>query len=191
MGAGQRQTTLGSSGPIRATVRTHGGCMVTDGKGVDAGLLQTRYRLTKQPAAILRALEGGAHLTAEAIHQRVRAALPAARPAPGAIHEPVRAELPAVSLGTIYRTLDILRAIGLVQVFAHGGAARYEAALDKHHHLVCLACGEIVNVPAPQVVSIALAVAQDHRYTGIDAALVIIGRCARCAGLARNGIGLT
>ena len=113
---------------------------MTDSKGVDAGLLQTRYRLTKQRAAILRALEDGAHLTAEAIHERVRVALP------------------AVSLGTIYRTLDILRAIGLVQVFAHGGAARYEAALDKHHHLVCGNCGEIVN-----------------------------GRCARCAGLARNG----
>jgi Fe2+ or Zn2+ uptake regulation protein len=145
---------------------------VTDGKGVDAGLLQTRYRLTKQRAAILRALEDGAHLTAEAIHERVRA------------------DLPAVSLGTIYRTLDILRGIGLVQVFAYGGAARYEAALDKHHHLICIACGEIANVPAPQVSSIALAVAQDYRYSGIDATLVITGRCARCAGLARNGIGL-
>jgi Fur family ferric uptake transcriptional regulator len=142
---------------------------MTDSKGVDAGLLQTRYRLTKQRAAILRALEDGAHLTAEAIHDRVRAALP------------------AVSLGTIYRTLDILRAIGLVQVFLHGGAARYEASLDKHHHLVCLACGEILNVPAPQVGAIALAVAQDYRYSGVDAALVVTGRCGRCAGLARNG----
>jgi Fe2+ or Zn2+ uptake regulation protein len=141
-----------------------------DSKGVDAGLLQTRYRLTKQRAAVLRALEDGAHLTAEAIHERVRAALP------------------AVSLGTIYRTLDILRAIGLVQVFSHGGAARYEAALDKHHHLVCVTCGEIVNVPAPQIGAIALAVAQDHRYSGVDAALVVTGRCARCAGLARNGV---
>lgn len=143
---------------------------MTDAKGVDAGLLQTRYRLTKQRAAILRALEDGAHLTAEAIHERVRA------------------ELPAVSLGTIYRTLDILRAIGLVQVFAYGGAARYEAALDKHHHLVCASCGEIVNVPAPQVSALALAIGQDNRYTQVDAALVVTGRCARCAGLARNGL---
>lgn len=141
-----------------------------DSKGVDAGLLQTRYRLTKQRAAVLRALEDGAHLTAETIHERVRAALP------------------AVSLGTIYRTLDILRAIGLVQVFSHGGAARYEAALDKHHHLVCVTCSEIVNVPAPQIGAIALAVAQDHRYSEVDAALVVTGRCARCAGLARNGV---
>lgn len=140
-----------------------------DSRGVDAGLLQTRYRLTKQRAAILRALADGAHLTAEAIHERVRA------------------ELPAVSLGTIYRTLDILRGIGLVQTFAFGGAARYEAALDKHHHLVCVACSDIVNVPVPEIAGIALAIGQDHRFTGLDAALVVTGRCARCAGLARNG----
>lgn len=143
--------------------------VVTSSKGVDAGLLQTRYRLTKQRAAILRALDDGAHLTAEAIHERVRQ------------------ELPAVSLGTIYRTLDILRGIGLVQMFVHGGAARYEAALDKHHHLICVACGEITNVPAPEVSAIALAVAQDNRYTGIDATLTVTGRCARCAGLPRSG----
>jgi Fe2+ or Zn2+ uptake regulation protein len=144
---------------------------VQDTKGVDAGLLQSRYRLTKQRAAVLRALEDGRHLSADTILDRVRT------------------HLPAVSLGTIYRTLDILRGIGLVQVFAYGGAARYEAALDKHHHLICVACGEIANVPAPQVVSIALAVAQDYRYTGVDATLVITGRCGRCAGLARNGLG--
>ena len=142
---------------------------MNDAKGVDAGLLQTRYRLTKQRAAILRALEDGAHLTAEAIHERVRA------------------DLPAVSLGTIYRTLDILRGIGLVQVFSYGGAARYEAALDKHHHLVCVSCGDIVNVPMPQIAGLALAIAQDHRYSGVDASLVVTGRCARCAGLSRNG----
>ena len=142
--------------------------VVTGSKGVDAGLLQTRYRLTKQRAAILRALDDGAHLTAEAIHERVRQ------------------ELPAVSLGTIYRTLDILRGIGLVQLFAYGGAARWEAALDKHHHLVCISCSEITNVPAPEVGAIALAVAQDNRYSGVDASLTVTGRCARCAGLARN-----
>ena len=79
-----------------------------DTKGVDAGLLQSRYRLTKQRAAILRALEDGRHLSAEEILERVRA------------------QLPGVSLGTIYRTLDILRSIGLVQIFAHAGFSRSE-----------------------------------------------------------------
>ncbi len=137
-----------------------------DTKGVDAGLLQSRYRLTRQRAAILRALEDGAHLTAETILERVRM------------------DMPGVSLGTIYRTLDILRSIGLVQLFAFAGtAARYEAALDKHHHLVCVMCHEIVNVPA-DVRGVAQTVADAHRYDDVDASLTITGRCAGCAALA-------
>ena len=40
-----------------------------------------------------------------------------------------------------------LRSIGLVQIFSYaGGAAKYEAALDKHHHLLCTHCGDVINV---------------------------------------------
>ncbi len=137
---------------------------MNDSKGVDAGLLQSRYRLTKQRAGILRALEDGQHLSAEAILERVRL------------------ELPGVSLGTIYRTLDILRSIGLVQIFSYaGGAAKYEAALDKHHHLVCTQCGNVVNVNVSDALALAHAVAGDHGYVEVDCALVISGRCAACA----------
>jgi len=137
---------------------------VHDPRGVDAGLLQSRYRLTKQRAAILRALEDGQHLTAEAILERVRR------------------ELPGVSLGTIYRTLDILRSIGLVQIFAYAGAAaKYEAALDKHHHLVCTRCADVVNVAVTDALPLAQTVASDHGYVDVDCALVISGRCSACA----------
>jgi Fe2+ or Zn2+ uptake regulation protein len=137
---------------------------VQDTKGVDAGLLQSRYRLTKQRAAILRALEDGRHLSAETILERVRA------------------QLPGVSLGTIYRTLDILRSIGLVQVFAYAGAAaKYEAALEKHHHLVCTQCGEVTNVNVNEALLLAQTIAHDHGFKDVDCALVVSGRCTRCA----------
>jgi Fe2+ or Zn2+ uptake regulation protein len=85
-------------------------------------------------------------------------------------------------LGTIYRTLDILRSIGLVQVFSHaGGAAKYEATLEKHHHLVCTNCGEVVNVAVNEALPLAQALAQDHGFDGVDCALVVTGRCPRCA----------
>jgi Fe2+ or Zn2+ uptake regulation protein len=140
-----------------------------DSKGVDAGLLQSRYRLTKQRAAILRALEDGTHLSAETILDRVRA------------------DLPGVSLGTIYRTLDILRQIGLVQMFTYAGmAARYEASLDKHHHLVCDVCHDITNVPAPDVQRVAQSIADGHRYDDVDASLTITGRCPSCASAGKT-----
>jgi Fe2+ or Zn2+ uptake regulation protein len=137
---------------------------VQDTKGVDAGLLQSRYRLTKQRAAVLRALEDGRHLNAETILERVRT------------------HLPGVSLGTIYRTLDILRSIGLVQIFSHaGGAAKYEATLEKHHHLVCSQCGEVTNVNVGEALPLAQTVAHEHGFDAVDCSLVVTGRCPRCA----------
>jgi Fur family ferric uptake transcriptional regulator len=137
---------------------------VTNSNGADAGLLRSRYRLTKQRAAVLNALDDGAHLTAEALLERVRT------------------QLPGVSLGTIYRTVDILREIGLVQVFAHNGmAARYEASLSKHHHLLCDVCHDITNVNVPSLGPVASAIAAQYRYSDIDASLTVTGRCANCA----------
>ncbi|MBD5634158.1 MAG: transcriptional repressor [Candidatus Eremiobacteraeota bacterium] len=133
-------------------------------KAVDHGLLQSRYRLTKQRAAVLRALSDGTHLSAETILERVRR------------------DMPGVSLGTIYRTLDILREIGLVQIFSYGGiAARYEATLEKHHHMLCSVCRSLVNVRAESLADIAHAIAADEGYTEIDFALTIVGPCADCA----------
>jgi len=144
---------------------------VQDTKGVDAGLLQSRYRLTKQRAAILRALEDGRHLSAETILERVRL------------------QLPGVSLGTIYRTLDILRSIGLVQMFSHaGGAAKYEAALEKHHHLVCTQCGDVINVNVSEALPLSQAIAHDHGFHDIDCALVVTGRCTRCTNAIPAGV---
>jgi Fur family ferric uptake transcriptional regulator len=135
-----------------------------DPNTVDAGLLQSRYRLTKQRAAVLRALDNGGHLSAESILDRVRD------------------EMPGVSLGTIYRTLEILREIGLVQAFSFAGsAARYEAALDKHHHLLCLDCRSLENVQAEGLARIAQGVADRAGYREVDYALTIVGLCSACA----------
>lgn len=137
---------------------------MVDVKGVDAGLLQTKYRLTKQRAAILRALDGAAHLSAETILERVRE------------------ELPGVSLGTIYRTLDILRELGLVQVFSHAGsAARFEAVLEKHHHLLCTNCSQLVNITAPGLADLAAAIGSTRGFSEVDCVLTVTGLCPSCS----------
>jgi len=138
-----------------------------DSTGVDAGLLRSRYRLTKQRSAVLHALDDGEHLTAEDLLDRVRR------------------QLPGVSLGTIYRTVDILRELGLVQIFTHNGmAARYEASLSKHHHLVCDVCRDITNVNVPTLGPVIKGIAAQYRYDDVDASLTVTGRCASCAARA-------
>ena len=85
----------------------------------------------------------------------IYAVLAASREHPSAeqIHLAVRARLPRLSLATVYKNLEALRAIGAVSdvnsLHEHG---RYEAALpgtgagQPHHHLVCIRCKRVLDL---------------------------------------------
>jgi Fur family peroxide stress response transcriptional regulator len=61
-----------------------------------------------------------------------------------AIYEAVRAQLPAMSLATIYKTLETLRAAHLVhRVMTDDGKSRYDANVLPHSHLYCTHTGRI------------------------------------------------
>lgn len=92
------------------------------------------YRMTLGREAILEVLsQADEHLSAEDIYMRVHKIYP------------------NIGLTSIYRTLDILDSIGLVNKFDFGhGRARYELAESSsgkrhHHHLVCTGCGRIID----------------------------------------------
>ncbi len=58
---------------------------------------------------------------------------------------------PGVGLTTVYRTLDMLTSLGMVDKFDFGdGRARYEMAEGPgrgghHHHLVCTGCRKVID----------------------------------------------
>jgi len=92
------------------------------------------YRMTLGRETILEVLsQAEEHLSAEDIYMRVHKIYP------------------NIGLASIYRTLDILDSIGLVNKFDFGhGRARYEFAemssgKNHHHHLVCTGCGHVID----------------------------------------------
>lgn len=58
---------------------------------------------------------------------------------------------PAIGFATVYRTLDLLTRMGIIQKFDFGdGKARYEMTEESkkvphHHHLVCNSCGKVID----------------------------------------------
>jgi Fur family peroxide stress response transcriptional regulator len=105
-------------------------------------------------------------------------------PSPETLYGRVRTEMPSLSLATIYKVLDALVDLGLVhEVAAMSGTKRYEANLEKHHHLVCTQCGTIVDfndrdldavVPprrAPKLVG----------FIAETVSVQVMGVCARCS----------
>ena len=91
-----------------------------------------------------------------------------------------------VGTASVYRTLDLLRAEGLVQRIDLGaGGTRYERVIpggSHHHHVICDQCGRLT---AFEDSSLERAIDRlgdrlDHRVRGHD--VLIRGECERCAG---------
>jgi Fe2+ or Zn2+ uptake regulation protein len=63
------------------------------------------------------------------------------------VYETVRRELPRVSLGTVYRNLQVLVTEGRIRSFERGGRIRYDADLELHDHFSCDRCGLLMDIP--------------------------------------------
>ncbi len=94
----------------------------------------------------------------------------------------------AVPLSSLYRSLTILEAAGVVTPH-YGSITRYELAewlAGHHHHLVCLGCGVVEDVEIlpdreAEVRGLVDAIAADAQFSALGHALEIEGRCGRCA----------
>ena len=64
------------------------------------------------------------------------------------LYELVRRRLPRISLGTVYRNLELLAAMGEIQKLGPGAAqARFDGNTDRHDHLRCIDCGRVDDLP--------------------------------------------
>lgn len=69
----------------------------------------------------------------------------------------VREEYPNISLGTVYRNLNLLSDIGeAMKIITPDGGDRFDACTEPHYHVVCTSCNRVVDLdfPAEQIAAI-------------------------------------
>lgn len=123
-------------------------------------------RLTPQRKLILEILsKANEHLDAQEIHERARA-----RGNP-------------LSLATVYRTLNVLKETGLVhELHLDDEHHHYElTGKEAHSHLVCLACGCVIEVDSTAFFEVATAVGQAHAFEVTTTQVELSGYCQHCA----------
>src|SRR5512145_2750031 len=129
---------------------------------VERKLRESGFRVTPQRLAVARAvLASHEHPTADDIFRTVRR------------------DFPTMSLTTVYHTLDTLKALGEVAELRVGDAVRFDPNHGPHHHLTCVACGEIVDIDrgeAPMPVPPSLAAC----YEILDYHVQFTGYCTAC-----------
>lgn len=94
----------------------------------------------------------------------------------------VRGQVPGISLATVYKSLETLVGCGLAVKLSTGdGSARFDGRTDDHHHLRCLSCDRILDLPdrvdAREVARLEQSASQFH-VTGYT--LELVGYCAGC-----------
>ena len=102
------------------------------------------------------------------------------------ISDSLRRSRSDVGIASVYRALELLHGMGLVQRVEFGdGGARFEPVVpggEHHHHAVCDRCGRVTPFEDERIEKqlARLAGNLEHSMSGHD--LVIHGECRRCAG---------
>jgi len=127
--------------------------------------LEKKPRMTPQRKVILEAL------------QQVNT-----HPSADEVYEMVRKRLPRISLGTVYRNLEMLSELGEIRKMEFGGPMkRFDGNPTDHYHIRCVCCDSIVDAPMPQMAGLDHAVDVTTGYRILGHRLEFIGICPDCA----------
>ena len=73
-------------------------------------------------------------------------------PSADQIYQALKNDYPTISLGTVYKTLDLLEELGLVQKLGFTeDRVRYDPDMELHINIVCSKCGKIYNYKTENV----------------------------------------
>ena len=68
-------------------------------------------------------------------------------PSADEVYERVKKRIPRISLGSVYRNLDVLVSMGFIQRLESGAQMRFDWNTKEHCHLSCVRCGRIEDAP--------------------------------------------
>ncbi|MBD8497695.1 MULTISPECIES: Fur family transcriptional regulator [Paenibacillus] len=127
------------------------------------------YKLTPQREATVRVLLENEedHLSAEDVFMLVKE------------------KAPEIGLATVYRTLELLSELHVVQKLNFGdGVARYDLRGDNskhhHHHLICVQCGTMQEILDDWLGPLEERLAQEYNFHVLDHRLDFQGICNKC-----------
>lgn len=133
-------------------------------------LRQHGIHITAQRLAVLRAVAGQPHVTADGVA------------------EVVRAEIGTISRQSVYDTLGVLVAEGLIRrIQPAGSPARFESRVgDNHHHVICRICGRMADIDCAVGSAPCLTPSNALGYDIDEAEVVYWGRCPDCRSETRT-----
>lgn len=137
-------------------------------------LKQNGQKVTNQRLLVLEAIASkpDKHLTAEEIF------------------ELVKVDYPEIGLATIYRTIQLLSELHLIdRINFDDGFVRYEIGSTQnreqkhhHHHLICKKCGKVISFRDDLLEELEEKITATTGFTIVDHEVKLYGYCVECGG---------
>ena len=148
--------------------------MAVDRESAERLLKDKGLKVTRQRMAVLEAIAAcpKEHLTAEEIF------------------ELVKVDCPDIGLATVYRTIQLLGSLHLIdRINFDDGFVRYEmgCALEgtgrhRHHHLICIKCGRVISFQDDLLEELEEKIAASTGFRVVDHEVKLYGYCVECGG---------
>lgn len=137
-------------------------------------LRQKSLKVTQQRMLVLQTLaeHRGKHMAAEDIYEKVKE------------------DYPDIGLATVYRTVQLLLEMQLVdRINLDDGCVRYEVGhlfegdmKHNHHHLICKTCGKVIPFEDDLLEELEKHIEEDTGFHVLDHELKFYGQCKDCLG---------
>lgn len=88
---------------------------------------------------------------------------------------------PKISLGTVYRNLNLLAEMGKIsKISMPDGSDRFDGDIKPHHHLCCTNCGKVIDYCSRELENLPTQILQDTEFEVQSINLVVKGICKDC-----------
>jgi Fur family ferric uptake transcriptional regulator len=127
-------------------------------------LSKKKMRISKQRKVILQVVqESPCHPTADEVYHQARR------------------RLPHISLGTVYRNLEILSSSGEIKKVQLGGSQmRFDNCTEEHAHIRCVNCGRVDDLPIDPLNPCEDVIRKSTGYRVVGRCVEFVGICPAC-----------
>ncbi len=102
-------------------------------------------------------------------------------PTANEVYDMVRKRLPRISLGTVYRNLELMSASGMIlKLEASGTQKRFDATTKPHYHIRCSCCDRVDDIEMPVDTSLVSVATSKTSYQVLGHHVEFTGLCPDC-----------
>ncbi len=98
------------------------------------------------------------------------------------VYVEVKKTMPNISLGTVYRNLELLASMGEIKKLEVAGKKmRFDGGVWPHPHIICIRCGKVADYHIEDFPEIREGYDPDTGYIILECAVNILGICPECS----------